>query len=335
MRVPDGDAATPAFTFTSDLNSGFYRIGADNVGLSLGGTKRWDFGTAGSSLTGTLTVSGAVTASTTLTATGAATMSSTLDVVGLATFTTYLQGTTGNGFIDFRGDSGATSGLRLLDTGNFLIAHTDGEAWDSGHRAIEFPRSAIMAATANGNIYMLHNVYYDGAAFKYKSTAAAAAIWMDTGEITMRAAGSGTADNNISFTEAININTSAAVKFPGIGTTGTAANAFLDSTTTPANNLLRSTSSLEFKDWRDLPVDEAWGIVDGMRAIAWRSKIPNDKGRHFVGLGAEHVAEADERFAILGDGKPDGVMYAHFVAPLALAVRDLKAQVAELRARAA
>jgi hypothetical protein len=56
----NGSAAAPFYTFASDVNSGFYRIGADNIGLSLGGTKRIDFATAGTSITGTLTTSGVV-----------------------------------------------------------------------------------------------------------------------------------------------------------------------------------------------------------------------------------------------------------------------------------
>ena len=54
----NGAVGAPYYSFASDPNSGFYRIGADNVGLSLGGTKRVDFATAGTSITGTLTTSG-------------------------------------------------------------------------------------------------------------------------------------------------------------------------------------------------------------------------------------------------------------------------------------
>ena len=50
----NGTAALPYYTYTSDPNSGFYRIGADNVGLSLGGTKRVDFAASGTVITGTL-----------------------------------------------------------------------------------------------------------------------------------------------------------------------------------------------------------------------------------------------------------------------------------------
>ena len=56
----DGTASLPFYSFSSDANSGFYRIGADNVGLTLGGTKRVDFATAGTAITGTLTTSGVV-----------------------------------------------------------------------------------------------------------------------------------------------------------------------------------------------------------------------------------------------------------------------------------
>ena len=39
----DGSASAPAIGFTSDTNTGFYRIGADNLGVSTGGALRWDF----------------------------------------------------------------------------------------------------------------------------------------------------------------------------------------------------------------------------------------------------------------------------------------------------
>lgn len=54
----DGTAALPYYTYSSDPNSGFYRIGADNVGLSLGGTKRVDFGAATTAFTGQVTGTG-------------------------------------------------------------------------------------------------------------------------------------------------------------------------------------------------------------------------------------------------------------------------------------
>lgn len=43
LSVSDGAVGTPSITFSSDLNSGFYRIGADNIGLALNGAKVIDY----------------------------------------------------------------------------------------------------------------------------------------------------------------------------------------------------------------------------------------------------------------------------------------------------
>jgi hypothetical protein len=87
-----GSASAPELTWADDTNTGLYRINEDNVGLSLGGTKRWDYAAAGSTLTGTLTVSGATTLSSTLAVAGATTLSSTLAVAGATTLTGALTG---------------------------------------------------------------------------------------------------------------------------------------------------------------------------------------------------------------------------------------------------
>ena len=46
-RVKDGTEALPAFSFVDDTDAGLYRIGADNVGLALGGSKVVDVKTTG------------------------------------------------------------------------------------------------------------------------------------------------------------------------------------------------------------------------------------------------------------------------------------------------
>lgn len=38
LRCADGTAAAPAFSWTSDTNTGLYRLGADDLGISVGGT---------------------------------------------------------------------------------------------------------------------------------------------------------------------------------------------------------------------------------------------------------------------------------------------------------
>ena len=54
----NGTESLPYYTWSSDLNSGLYRIGSDNIGLSLGGTKRVDFGAATTAFTGEVTATG-------------------------------------------------------------------------------------------------------------------------------------------------------------------------------------------------------------------------------------------------------------------------------------
>lgn len=49
-----GTASAPGLTFTGDTNSGFYSIGADSIGVTLGGTLRATFATTGLTLTGAL-----------------------------------------------------------------------------------------------------------------------------------------------------------------------------------------------------------------------------------------------------------------------------------------
>lgn len=44
---PDGTEALPAWSFSGDTDTGYYRIGANNLGLSLGGTKYADWSTSG------------------------------------------------------------------------------------------------------------------------------------------------------------------------------------------------------------------------------------------------------------------------------------------------
>lgn len=63
LRAANGTVAIPSISFTNDTDCGFYRIGANNIGLALNGAKVLDMATTG------LTVTGQITASTTITAT--------------------------------------------------------------------------------------------------------------------------------------------------------------------------------------------------------------------------------------------------------------------------
>lgn len=58
IKAANGSASAPSYTFGSDTNSGFYRIGADNIGVTLNGSKVGDWSTTGLVVTGTLGFSG-------------------------------------------------------------------------------------------------------------------------------------------------------------------------------------------------------------------------------------------------------------------------------------
>ena len=55
-RVGNGTVALPSLSFLSDTDSGFYRIGANRVGLALGGSRVVDFSGTGMVVSGTMTV---------------------------------------------------------------------------------------------------------------------------------------------------------------------------------------------------------------------------------------------------------------------------------------
>lgn len=93
---------------------------------------------------------------------------------------------------------------------------------------------------------------------------------------------------------------------PSIGTTASAANAFLDSGSSPANSLLRSTSSLAYK--KDVePVDDE--IADRVlregepiwyRSLAVADKLDDGREKSFYSFGAEPLAEIDPRLVTWG-----------------------------------
>jgi len=92
----DGTVSLPYYTFSADLDSGLYRIGANNVGLTVAGAKVLDVGTGGLGITGTLTTSGIISQDDTTDSTSGTTgsihtdgglgVAKKLHVIGVATF---------------------------------------------------------------------------------------------------------------------------------------------------------------------------------------------------------------------------------------------------------
>lgn len=91
VSLPNGTVAIPALNFTSDTDSGLYRIGANNLGIAANGAKVLDIGTTGLGVTGALSSSGdfavATNKFTTAASSGNTAVAGTLNVTGLATLT--------------------------------------------------------------------------------------------------------------------------------------------------------------------------------------------------------------------------------------------------------
>lgn len=170
--------------------------------------------------------------------------------------------------------------------------------------------------------------------------------------------GSNTTTTIDGYTNSINwlhASTAGAVHFPAVGTTGSAANAFLNNGASPANQLLRSTSSARYKaDIEPMDPAIAANIVAELRPIYYRSLAEADEDKTFYGLTAEAVAAIDPRLVAWGyrdedmeqytdkRGRvhkrvkpgavkvPDGVAYDRLVVPLLLEVQSLKARIVQL-----
>lgn len=138
-------------------------------------------------------------------------------------------------------------------------------------------------------------------------------------------------------TAALAIGTTGDTYFPGVSTTASAANAFLNNASTPANQLLRSTSSLRYKkDVRDLPAEKS-ELLWSLRPVVYKSKAEaDDQTLDWYGLIAEEVAAVDPRLVhyteLDGVQVPDGVQYDRLTVLLLAEVKALRERVAALEA---
>ena len=196
----------------------------------------------------------------------------------------------------------------------------------------------------NGTIMMGFNLasHSTGSADRYRtpySISGACAIEMIGPGWTSfyNVSGAQSAGSDITPTLSGRIDQNGAWYFPTVGTTASGANAVLNNASSPANQLLRSTSSLRYKtDVRDLEPDDL-ATIDQLRPIKYRSlaKADDPRKEHF-GLIAEEVHQADPRLVHYsrdenGELIPDGVQYDR-IAPLLIGrIRELSEQIEELR----
>jgi hypothetical protein len=150
--------------------------------------------------------------------------------------------------------------------------------------------------------------------------------------------GGGTTDGSLSFdtngVERVRVSSSGAIHFPSIGTTASAANAFLDNGASPANQLLRSTSSIRYKtDVEDLANTDAYKVLD-LRPVTYKSTAEaDDPHKTHFGLIAEEVETIEPRLVHYVNGVPDGVQYERLAVILLKVVQDLRQEVDSLKAQ--
>lgn len=171
-----------------------------------------------------------------------------------------------------------------------------------------------------------------------------------------------TADGASSASESMRLDNAGAAYFPRISTTASAANAFINNASTPANSLLRSTSSLAYKrDIETLDISYSNNLLNA-RPVFYRSKCEADNQEwSYWGFIAEELATIDPRLVHYGyqddsweefevkteegttlerklkpDAKlvPDGVAYDRFVVHLLALVKDLSARIEVLEKQA-
>jgi hypothetical protein len=141
--------------------------------------------------------------------------------------------------------------------------------------------------------------------------------------------------------ERVRIATGGNIYMISAGTTASAANAFLDNGTSPANELVRSTSSRRYKRNVEDVEEERYDALLALRPVWYRSKCERDNPDwSYYGLIAEEVAEIDPRLVHwtraeddTGTLIPDGVMYDRVAVLTHGLVQRHAAQIRAMEAR--
>jgi len=134
------------------------------------------------------------------------------------TYSWYASDTAKNGFNGLGLYDGTDFRLVVNSSGNLGLGVTP-SAWGGSWKALELP-NGIAYTTAFGINYQTVNAYHDGSNFIYKNSSVASYYQNGPGSHAWHIAGSGTAGNAISFTQAMTLDSSGNL---GIGVTSVAS----------------------------------------------------------------------------------------------------------------
>ena len=114
-------------------------------------------------------------------------------------------------------DVGISGGTRIMswhEDGTVGIGNTSPNGWSSGYMSLQIGARGFVGAHTGSDLYIGQNAYFDSG-WKYEGSVAASMTQHSGGQITHKVAAAGTADNAITWTNALHIKPTGEV---GIGT---------------------------------------------------------------------------------------------------------------------
>jgi hypothetical protein len=206
---------------------------------------------------------------------------------------------TSNNSFNFYSSANTANRLTLTEAGNLGLGVTP-SAWSTGNTLDINTKGSLHTSGAIG-LLLGRNVYYDGS-YKYKATGIATALIMDDGGYNWQIAGSGTAGNAISFTQAMTLNASGNLSIGNtndtykLDVTGT-GRFIANSTTVLINSASRGIDITGKNNYYGLSVTGGSGTGTSYGAVISAGTNSSD-----VSFSVFNKAETVNYFQVRGDG---------------------------------